>query len=400
MERRRHRTRASFAVGDPLRGLSALAVAVGHVVGLAAISWNLARPVDARVDVRGMFGAFSDLLNAGGTVGVSVFFVLSGYLLSRPFVRALVLDETRPSLRHYTRNRLLRIVPAYWVALTVLVVLVGAKGASAGRMAHTYLFDADWPSHPLATWFGQAWTLDVEMRFYVLLAVVGTGLVLLARAVGPRLSPGARIAAVLLIAVAVAAWSCNAYAELRFPFVLLFDENVGRFMGGVALAAVEAAALSRLRSRATGVAAVGLFVLGAALLVAGGVAERDASLPLGWATSPLLVVSAGAVVAGPLLWQWSGRPAWRGLDNRPLRWAGSRSYSIYLVHFGVYWGLMEATDLGGYHQRLLLLALVGFPLALLVAELLHRYVERPFLRRRAPSQVVPTERRPLAAPPA
>lgn len=400
MERRRHRTRAPLAVGDPLRGLSALAVAVGHVVGLAVLSWNLARPVDLRIDVRKAFGPVGDVLNAGGTVGVSVFFVLSGYLLSRPFVRALVLDEARPSLRRFARNRLLRIVPAYWVALTVLVLLVGAKGASLGRLARTYLFDADWTGHPLATWFGQAWTLDIEMRFYALLAVVGTGLVVLARTVGARLSPGARIAAVLIVAVAVAAWSCNAYAELRFPFVLRFDENVGRFMGGVALAAIEAAALSRLGSRATGVAAVVLFVLGAAMLIAGGVAERDPSLPFGWATSPLLVVSAGAVVAGPLLWQWSGRPAWRGLDNRPLRWAGSRSYSIYLVHFGVYWGLMEATDLGGYRQRLLLLALVGFPLALLVAELLHRYVERPFLRRRAPSQVVPTERPPVAAPPA
>jgi peptidoglycan/LPS O-acetylase OafA/YrhL len=315
-----------------------------------------------------------------------VFFVLSGYLLSRPFVAAFVHDQQRPGLRRYVRNRVLRIVPAYWAALTVIVVLAPTIGIGAGRLARTYLFDADWPNaHPLSLWIGQAWTLDVEMRFYLLLAIVGLALVFAARRLLADWSVGARVALVLLIAAAVLAWSCHVYAQLTFPDVLRFDENVGRFMLGIALAAVEALALARLlraRQAPAPALALGLFAVGVVGLVLASIAQRDAAVPLGAATGVVIAVCAGAVVAGPLLWQWTGRAPWRMLDNRVLRWAGSRSYSIYLVHFAVYYELGRTIGKGGYAQQLLVLALVGFPLSLLVAEILHRTVERPALRRR------------------
>jgi peptidoglycan/LPS O-acetylase OafA/YrhL len=55
-------------------------------------------------------------------LGVPLFFVISGFLLYRPFASATILGTSRPSLRRYGRARVLRIVPAYWVALTVSVV--------------------------------------------------------------------------------------------------------------------------------------------------------------------------------------------------------------------------------------------------------------------------------------
>ncbi|MFT4182241.1 MAG: acyltransferase family protein, partial [Rhizobium sp.] len=54
-----------------------------------------------------------------GNYGVSVFFVLSGFLLSRPFWRALDRDLPPPSLKIYAMRRSARILPGFWVALTV-----------------------------------------------------------------------------------------------------------------------------------------------------------------------------------------------------------------------------------------------------------------------------------------
>jgi peptidoglycan/LPS O-acetylase OafA/YrhL len=188
------------------------------------------------------------------------------------------------------------------------------------------------------------------------------------------------------LTAALAVWSFAGHDAGNPLTAIGFGENVGRFTIGIALALVEVSALRRLPAAWLGPV---LFALGLAGLSAVSVAGQDPGMPLGDATPWLLTLTSGAVVAGPLLWQWRGRPPWRLLDNPALRWAGSRSYSIYLVHLPLYTGLMQFADGAGYERRALLLAGTGLPLALVAAEGLHRFVERPFLRRRAPSQAVP-----------
>src|SRR5690242_18636317 len=104
------RSREPLRVGDPLRAVAALSVVLGHMLGIPIISWVRDSGVNP-VAVHDAFGSVGDVVTAGGTVGVSIFFVLSSYLLSRPFLRALLHDAPRPSLGRYTRNRLLRIIP-------------------------------------------------------------------------------------------------------------------------------------------------------------------------------------------------------------------------------------------------------------------------------------------------
>src|SRR5262245_20867926 len=58
-----------------------------------------------------------------GNYGVSVFFVLSGFLLSRPFWLALDAGRPQPSLRIYAMRRAARILPGFWVALTIGFIL-------------------------------------------------------------------------------------------------------------------------------------------------------------------------------------------------------------------------------------------------------------------------------------
>lgn len=383
---RLQRAREPFRAGDPLRGIAALAVVLGHMLGIPVISYARDRGLDGSA-VTGAFGPAGDVVTAGGTIGVSIFFVLSSYLLARPFLRSFVHGAPRPALGRYARNRLLRIVPAYWALLVVLALTVVATGladATARQVVKLFLFAGD-PNRPFSLWVGHVWTLDVEVRFYALLGVLGTGLALLSPWARERTTPGVRVAAVALLALALTAWSFAGHPPRSSFDAYGFEANAGRFSAGVLLALAEVWLLRVARSPALPVV---LFVGGLAALTALSVADQDPSLPLGDWTPWLLTAAAGAMVAGPLLWQWAGRRPWRVLDGPFLRWAGSRSYSIYLVHLPVFAFLVQIDPDASYRERAVLCAVSGLPFVMAAAEALHRAVERPAMARRGASQVV------------
>lgn len=105
-------------------------------------------------------------------IGVAVFFLISGFLLYRPFVVAHLAGASRPRTGAFWVRRLLRIVPAYWVALFVTANLMHAEsmgpGGWRGYVVH-YLFLQIYFRNQLLTGIGQAWSLCVEMTFYLFL---------------------------------------------------------------------------------------------------------------------------------------------------------------------------------------------------------------------------------------
>ncbi|HXW38876.1 MAG TPA: acyltransferase [Acidimicrobiales bacterium] len=107
-------------------------------------------------------------------IGVSVFFLISGFLLYRPFTVAHLTAERHPGTGAFWMRRLLRIVPAYWVALFVTTTILHANPVGMGpggwqAYAYHYLFAQIYvPSQALGG-ISQAWTLCVEMTFYLLL---------------------------------------------------------------------------------------------------------------------------------------------------------------------------------------------------------------------------------------
>lgn len=385
-----------------MRGFAAAGVVAVHatVFGVYAAEPGIAGgPVQGTID---RYGALGQVL-ISGAAGVLLFFVLSGYLLSRPFVRSWVDGEPFPSIPRYLRNRLLRILPAYWIVLTVSLLAFGALGASRRQVAETYLLDVDWLTVPINAYLGQAWTLSVEMRFYLLLPLAGLLLLGVRRLGGRRLPRSARIWLLVVTALGLGLWSATG-SDAPSAFRLTFATAAYGFAPGVALAAIEQLPLRRLLAwRRTGVVA----------LACGG-----AGLPL-WLYPPALAAVARAVHVSPLVlqalvgWllvgsllvaQWSGQRLPRAVDNPLTRWGGSRSYGIYLVHMPVvHWLLPGAVgDLDG--ARLLVTALVvtAVPTALL-AELLHRCVELPFLRlkrrdRHTPADDAPAPGRPRLLP--
>src|SRR3954451_2863760 len=99
-----------FPLMDSLRAIAVLAVLLTHVSYFVAQSGT-----DLLVHLR-------------FDMGVTIFFVISGFLIYRPWVHARLRGEPSPLVRVYAWRRLLRIVPGYWVALTLVTLAIGLTG--------------------------------------------------------------------------------------------------------------------------------------------------------------------------------------------------------------------------------------------------------------------------------
>ncbi|MDO6566337.1 acyltransferase family protein [Alteromonas sp. 1_MG-2023] len=155
---------------DGLRAIAALSVFIVHFQQFTAVSGSV-----------GGIDFTRWMIN--GNTGVALFFALSGFLLSIPFWRGLEADKP-VSMRNYFKNRLVRIVPLYYLCFVALLALKGFSGAEASFnnvMSHL-LFLHNLKDKQVMSLNPPFWTLAVEMQFYVLLPL----LFLLLRKVGYR----------------------------------------------------------------------------------------------------------------------------------------------------------------------------------------------------------------------
>ncbi len=181
------RDRGARLVGiEGLRAIAATSILVYHVYVYGA-------PDGQRVDM-GPLGKVFDNLRAG----VTLFFVLSGFLLYRVFVSAALRDRPMPSVRNYFRNRALRIVPAY-VAVLLAVALVFEHELLTRplQLGANLLFLQNYiPAYigtsPDAAGIAPAWSIVIEVSFYLVLPVLGYIAIRLARRHGIVGSAGAR----------------------------------------------------------------------------------------------------------------------------------------------------------------------------------------------------------------
>lgn len=316
-----------------LRGLAALAVLGMHAFVLAGSPASLWPP-------------FAWLL-AMGWSGVDVFFTLSAFLLTIPFVEAEKAGQPPPDLRRYGLRRLLRIVPAYYVQIAILLSLgafaaqttvAWASPSLGGVLAHALFWINAWPIVPaqVAPW----WTLPVEMAFYLLLP-------LFARFLRAGRWPWLLliIAASLLYRVAIMQAGLSRMQEVFW--VEHLPGRLHQFLIGMlaAYALVRAPAMlqfSRARLDALCTAALVAFLLLPALgFLHGNKAFQGAPvndmLLLGWH------LYASVLVALLLLALVAGAPSWnRVFSAAPLQALGWISYSLYLWHYPVLLALRES----------------------------------------------------------
>lgn len=185
---------------EGLRAVAAISILLLH-------SWQYSDPAGAV-----SLGPLSPVVLNGLPLGVTLFFTLSGFLLYLPFSAAILRGKPRPAFARYLRNRALRILPAYWVILLLVALVLQSAlvwdskdGSAAAAAMHepalllrNLLLVQGYDPTTLLTGIGPAWSLAVEAVFYVMLPV----LVLLAAGMARRATSHAgRLRAVLAPAV-------------------------------------------------------------------------------------------------------------------------------------------------------------------------------------------------------
>jgi len=371
-----------FIAGDPLRGISALAIATFHCILFApayvspgpagGAPWH-GRPVTLASH---LFWAM-----------LFIFFVLSGYLITRPFVRWVITGAKRPDTREYARNRALRIVPGFWFVCLLALVLHGVHGNSTRQVIALFSFGQVFTHGEAGSptiFVDQGWTISAEALFYIAVPFVALAL---ARALPQRARPATRAAWIVAFAAilyGVSLWArglgTTAWDD-RLPHTILFA-----FMPGIALAAIEPFALERVRGLPF------MRVVPTVMLVLGVLSMYHVAL----AAQPVYAgfrvsLGAGLIVGGALLRQWARGDCWRFLDNRVLHWIGERSYSIYILHFIAQREVFKFADKQGMQpgsKSLIILIISTTAVTVAASAVTYRFVEQPFLRRRHKSQTM------------
>src|SRR4051812_11084043 len=167
---------------ESLRALAALVVLVFH-----------AEFVTHFINHRPAMHTTLDDLVATGAQGVYLFFTLTAYLLFRPFARRAWAGGERVDLRRYAWNRVVRILPLYYVAIVVLLVLQEHGGTATQWWRFPLLLQNFWHDSN-QTVDGPLWSVVVELQFYVLLPLLAW---LIAR--GTRRQGGIAIGVLLIL---------------------------------------------------------------------------------------------------------------------------------------------------------------------------------------------------------
>lgn len=359
---------------DGLRGIACFLVFIYHLRWAAGDPSLHLGPIDVLAVMKNC------------DIGVAIFFVLSGLLLSTPYWRAMRNRAPWPGFGPYLWRRACRIVPAYYACLVVIYLLEGGTYTLFGFLdfllhttfLHTFS-DQSYLSH-----HGVLWTIGIEFQFYLVLPLLMAAVAAVTRRANTLIACAALILATYALDLA-------AHAGIRAiePFVpdrflaadgkVLSMGTVFHYLKYFALG-ISGSALTQ-HWRRTGATTVPLIagLLGVAgtivLLFTSGEGQwRETTLtgwPLGLAVFALL---AAALPVTPALS--------RLLETRPLIFAGHISYGVYLWHDLVLKAVFAGTLPGRFHGGALILigGAVALAITTLIAWASYRFLEQPAMK--------------------
>ncbi|MBT0567377.1 acyltransferase [Williamsia sp. CHRR-6] len=282
-------------------------------------------------------------------VGVPIFFVLSGLLLFGPWVRSLADNRPPPSVGHYARQRIRRILPAYVVTVLVVYAIFAWWRTDTstlghgldGLLRHLTLTQIYGFGH-LHSGLTQMWSLSVEVAFYVCLPPLAWLLTRVACA--GRWRPGALLLGLTALAAISPIWAVLTHSGNRIdPTAGLWPPGFASwFAGGMALAVVAEISTRRMATGGSGLRCLPILSVPVAVLafqlsctdVAGEPTITPATAGATIVKHALYLVVALGLIA-PLVLE--PRDTWwhRTLSWRPLVWLGEISYEFFLVHLMV-----------------------------------------------------------------
>ena len=365
-----------FPLLDSLRAIAVLCVLLTHTSFLSGSNEGT------------WFGPFA----ARFDVGVTIFFLISGFLIYRPFVNARLNGAPATPLVVFFKRRFLRIFPAYWAALTLLAIAPGLPDVHSGRWWVYYgLFQAYDPS-----WFdkgiGTAWSLSTEVAFYLLLPLYAWAMARLARRreIGFELVVLGGLATASVVARALVA---DAESGAAFGQASTFPITLGGtflwFALGMALAVVSAWLAGRPESTAPPrvvalvtrrpwlpwlAAAVCFVVVSKGIGITGGGFQQLSVAQVVGEHLLYAGVALGLLLPAVFGDDSGGWPR-RVLANRWLAALGLISYGVFLWHLTIAVKL-SGEGLDGFVPLTIVTAAAAIPIAALSYVLL----ERPLLR--------------------
>ncbi|EHN09476.1 putative acyltransferase [Patulibacter medicamentivorans] len=350
---------------DGLRGLAAVGVVVLHV-------WMFVQGDGGRPE-----RTAADVLISQLRLGVPLFFVLSGFLIFRPFAAAALDRRPGPALVPYAMRRIARIVPAYWIAILGAAALLAwvehPRAISVGQLPSFLLFLQNYDAATLGRVNPPSWTVAVEVSFYVVVPLIGLAAARAVRALPSRARR--RVLALVCLAMVVAGAALFSVAKLNeWPKTMVYTLPVqlSAFAAGMLVAVL-------VHDRRTGVrATLPLAAVGVLLVLADGWWHGQTAGPLILrqlgndlpATTGFSLLVA-AIALGPL-------PGSQVLARGPLEYLGRISFGLYLWHFPMIY-LLRASD--RFPTTLLAAICLTLALSLTLAMLSWHLVERPVLER-------------------
>lgn len=311
---------------------------VASLTGIRAVAALLVVGTHAAYTTGKYTHGYWGLVGARMEIGVPIFFVLSGYLLFRPWVKAAATGGPAPSLSRYARHRVRRIMPAYVVTVLFAYVLYHFREAGpnpghswlglARNLTLTQIYCNGYLGKYLHQGLTQMWSLAVEGSFYVVLPPLAYLLlvVICRRQWQPRLALGA-LAALALISPG---WLVLVHTDHWFPdgARLWLPTYLAWFLAGMALTLLQEMGVRAYAFVAIPLAVVCYFIVSTP--IAGAPTTSPASLNEALFKTIFYTVIAALAVTPLAL----GDRGWysRVLASRPMLWLGEISYEIFLIH--------------------------------------------------------------------
>jgi peptidoglycan/LPS O-acetylase OafA/YrhL len=374
-----------FPLFDGLRAIAALSVLTYHAALFAGFSGpnRTVNQYTGRLDV-----------------GVTIFFLISAFLLYRPFVRARLRGDRAPAIVPYAWRRFLRIVPAYWVALTLVAVVMPLSYVFVVSKAPIYYgFAQIYFSGDAISGIGQAWTLCVEVTFYAFLPLWALGMRLATRGRDRRRILAvefAGLAALFVFSTLYKVWALRHIAptDLNSPLYLMPLPNfLDQFALGMGVAVLSvwyegralpaSLALVRRTPLACWILALVAFWFASTQIGFNGTILQSYTRSMHLERHELYTVVALAMLL-PAVFATPGKGIVAAvLGSRPLRYLGLVSYGIYLYQLAVVTKLQHwfrDSVQGGFTAHFSLYLVGGVLITTALASASYYLVERPALR--------------------
>ncbi|AKN16493.1 acyltransferase family protein [Mycobacterium haemophilum] len=352
---------------------------VASLTGIRAVAALLVVGTHAAYTTGKYTHGYWGLVGARLEIGVPIFFVLSGFLLFRPWVASVATGSPPPSVSRYAWHRVRRIMPAYVITVLFAYALYHFRTAGPNpghswmglirNLTLTQIYTDGYLGSYLHQGLTQMWSLAVEAAFYVALPLLAYLLLVLLcqRRWQPKLVLAA-LAGTLLISPG---WLILVHTDHWFPdgARLWLPTYLAWFLGGMMLAVLQAMGVRCYAFGAIPLAIICYFIVSTP--IAGAPTTSPASLGQALVKTGFYAAIATLAVAPLAL----GDLGWysRLLASRPMVWLGEISYEIFLIHLvTMEFAMVYVVQDHVYTGSMLNLAVATLALTVPLAWLLHR----------------------------